>query len=123
RAHGLGRAGHRRWPAGQGQDQGARPVLDQRRVLRRSCPDGPDDRGLTHRRSDAPPRRRCYLNDSNFQLTAGLFVVGRVTDTARVASGPDAHSWFVTSGAASPPQYHSNRLFSTSTWTFLSPFL
>ena len=33
-----------RRPAGQGQDQGARAVLDQRGVLRGPRPDGPDDR-------------------------------------------------------------------------------
>ena len=45
-AHGVRGAGHRRWSAGEGQDQGARALLDQRGVLRRPRPDGPDDRRL-----------------------------------------------------------------------------
>ena len=48
-AHGLGGAGHRRWSAGEGQDQGARALLDQRGVLHGPRPDGPDDRGLRPR--------------------------------------------------------------------------
>ena len=43
----VGRAGRRRRAAGEGQDQGARAVLDQRGVLRGPRPDGPDDRRLS----------------------------------------------------------------------------
>ena len=78
RAHGRGRAGRRRRPAGQGQDQRARPVLDQRGVLRRPRADGPDDRGLISARRKRAGRVLGAFAVSDRALVPQLAVVAFV---------------------------------------------
>src|SRR5262249_33856977 len=96
-AHGVGGAGRGRRAAGEGQDQGARAVLDLRGVLRGARADGVDDRGLmlrfVDRREIESVAQRAVVPGEQLRVAGILYAGDDLPGDARLAPDGDEGSF------------------------------